>query len=221
MIHVMNYQFVVFFKQHIIRPDTFFNTLNEGIGNLFDRMPQIIPMPAEVPPEIPRVSATNSSDTYLMNVSLNRFDFTVNVADSKFREDEAMSDFIVKLKLIIKNLPNNYDVNRIGMVGNYFELEKNPATVLAKKLSRKDLGLVNEFNYRFNKISQDFGFNFNHILSFSSALINTKGVDAEGVFIQKDINNNPTDDIFKKELVIDVLMKKIKELTPDSLEGIY
>ncbi|HCD4761858.1 TPA: hypothetical protein NBR58_004491, partial [Enterobacter hormaechei] len=52
-------------------------------------------------------------------------------------------------------------------------------------------------------------------------LINTKGVDAEGVFIQKDINNNPTDDIFKKELIIDVLMKKIKELTPDSLEGIY
>ena len=132
-----------------------------------------------------------------------------------------MSDFIVKLKLIIKNLPNNYDVNRIGMVGNYFELEKNPATVLAKKLSRKDLGLVNEFNYRFNKISQDFGFNFNHIFSFSSALINTKGVDAEGIFIQKDINNNPTDDIFKKELIIDVLMKKIKELTPDSLGGIY
>lgn len=221
MIHVMSYQFVVFFKQPIIRPDTFFNTLNEGIGNLFDRMPQIIPMPAEVPPEIPRVSATNSSDTYAMNVSLNRFDFTMNVADSKFREDEAMSDFISKLKLIIKNLPNNYDVNRIGMIGNYFELEKNPATALAKKLSRKDLGLVNEFNYRFNKVSQEFGLDFNHIFSFSNAVINTKGIDVEGIFIQKDINNNPTDDVFKKELISDILMKKIKELIPESLGGIY
>lgn len=221
MIHVMNYQFVVFFKQHIIRPDNFFNTLNEGIGNLFDRMPQIIPMPAEVPPEIPRVSATNSSDTYTMNVSLNRFDFTINVTDSKFREEEAMSDFILKLRLIVRNLPNNYDVNRIGMIGNYFELERNPATALAKKLSRKDLGLVNEFNYRFNKISQEFGFDFNHIFSFSSALINTRGVDSEGIFIQKDINNNPTDEIFKKELITDILMKKIKELNPESLGGIY
>ena len=221
MIHVMNYQFVVFFNQHIVRPDTFFNLLNEGIGNLFDRMPQIIPLPTEVPPEIPRVTATNSSDTYLMNVSLNRFDFTMNVADSKFKEDEAMSDFILKLKLIVKNIPNNYEINRIGMVGNYFELEKNPATALAKKLSRKDLGLVNEFNYRFNKVNQEFGFDFNHIYSFGNAIINTRGVDAEAIFIQKDINNNPTDEVFKKELISDILMKKIKELTPESLGGIY
>lgn len=221
MIHVMNFQFAVFFKQNINRPDTFFNTLNEGIGNLFDRMPQIIPMPAEVPPEIPRVSATNTNDTYSMNVSLNRFDFTINVTDSKFKEAEAMSDFAIKLKLIIKNLPESLDVNRIGMVGNYFELEKNPATVLAKKLSRKDLGLVNEFNYRFNKVNQEFGFGFNHIYSFSNALINTKGIDAEGIFIQKDINNNPNDDIFKKDLILDILNKKLKELNSDSLEGMY
>lgn len=51
MVHVMSFQLAIFFKQHITRPDHFFSSINDAAGNLFDRMPQIIPLPDEVPPE--------------------------------------------------------------------------------------------------------------------------------------------------------------------------
>lgn len=60
MVHVMSFQLAIFFKQHITRPDQFFSSINDAAGNLFDRMPQIIPLPDEVPPEIPREGANKS-----------------------------------------------------------------------------------------------------------------------------------------------------------------
>ncbi|HGG8773462.1 TPA: hypothetical protein ACJJ1E_005046 [Enterobacter kobei] len=216
----MNFQLAIFFKQHITRPDQFFSNINDAAGNLFDRMPQIIPLPDEVPPEIPRVTATNQSGVYNFNISLNRLDFTINVTDSQFNESEALSDFILKSKLIVKNIPAEIDIIRLGMIGNYFEIERLPAISLAKKYSKKDLGNVNEFTFRYNKISQDFGFSFNNVFSISNAEINTKGITADGVFIQKDINNHPSGSSIKKDMVMDILSKKIKELSTNSLEGL-
>ena len=220
MVHVMSFQLAIFFKQHITRPDQFFSSINDAAGNLFDRMPQIIPLPDEVPPEIPRVAATNMSGTYNFNISLNRLDFTLNVSDSQFKEPEALSDFALKSKLIVKNIPNEIEIVRIGIIGNYFELERLPAIALAKKYSKKDLGNISEFNFRYNKISQEFGYSFNNVFSISNAEINTKGIVSDGVFIQKDINNNPSGLSIKKDMVMEIITKKIKELSTSGLEGI-
>lgn len=220
MIHVMNFQLAVFFKQQLTRPDQFFSYINDAIGNLFDRMPQIIPLPEEVPAEIPRVTVSSMSGTYVLNVSLNRIDFTLNVADSQFKESESISDFIIKSKLIIKNLPQDNDIVRLGMIGNYFQLERSPATSLAKKYSKKDLGNINEFNLRYNKINQEFGYNFNNIFSINNAEINTKGITSDGFFIQKDINNSPSEHTIKKDLAVDIIIKKIKELSSANIEGL-
>nr|WP_272954454.1 hypothetical protein [Escherichia coli] len=48
------------------------------------------------------MAATNMSGTYNFNISLNRLDFTLNVSDSQFKEPEALSDFALKSKLIVK-----------------------------------------------------------------------------------------------------------------------
>ncbi|WP_198579394.1 hypothetical protein, partial [Citrobacter portucalensis] len=139
---------------------------------------------------------------------------------SPFKEQDGLSDFILKSKLIIKNIPNELDIIRLGMIGNYFEIERLPAMALAKKYSRKDLGNINEFNFRYNKISQEFGYSFNNVFAISNAEINTKGITSEGIFIQKDINNNPSGLPIKKDMLLDIISKKTKDLSTTNLEGL-
>lgn len=119
MVHVFTYQLAIFFTNTITRPDQFLSKLNESSGNIFDSMPQIIPLPPEIPPEIPRVSSTNASGIYSINISLSRMDFTMNMVDSPLKEGDAISDFILKSKLIIKNIPSDVQLNRIGIIGSF------------------------------------------------------------------------------------------------------
>lgn len=218
MVHVMNYQLAIFFQKNIERPDKFFDSLNESVGNIFDRMPQITPMPIEVPLEIPRVAAASSNGLYVCNIAINRMDFTIQVADSKLKENEAITDFILKSRLIIKNIPLHQGILRLGIIGNFFELDKLPSVTLAKKFSRKDLGNVNEFSLRYNKLTQEFGHSFNNIFAISNAEIKIKGIDSAGIFIQKDINNMPSGIPIAADDIIDIINKKMKEFTSDSIE---
>ncbi|GKO87853.1 Uncharacterised protein [Klebsiella pneumoniae] len=220
MVHVFTYQLAIFFTNTITRPDQFLSKLNESSGNIFDSMPQIIPLPPEIPPEIPRVSSTSASGIYSINISLSRMDITMNMVDSPLKEGDAISDFILKAKLIIKNIPSDVQLNRIGIIGSYFELDKNPAITLSRKLAKKDLGNVSEFNLRYNKPSSDFGYTFNNIYSINNAQIDTRSISSNGVFIQKDINNMPSETPMSKDLLIEILTKKIKELATSSIEGI-
>ncbi len=220
MVHVFTYQLAIFFTNTITRPDQFLSKLNESSGNIFDSMPQIIPLPPEIPPEIPRVSSTSASGIYSINISLSRMDITMNMVDSPLKEGDAISDFILKAKLIIKNIPSDVQLNRIGIIGSYFELDKNPAITLSRKLAKKDLGNVSEFNLRYNKPSSDFGYTFNNIYSINNAQIDTRSISSNGVFIQKDINNMPSETPMSKDLLIEILTKKIKELATNSIEGI-
>lgn len=219
MVHVFTYQLAIFFTNTITRPDQFLSKLNESSGNIFDSMPQIIPLPPEIPPEIPRVSSTSASGIYSINISLSRMDITMNMVDSPLKEGDAISDFILKAKLIIKNIPSDVQLNRIGIIGSYFELDKNPAITLSRKLAKKDLGNVSEFNLRYNKPSSDFGYTFNNIYSINNAQIDTRSISSNGVFIQKDINNMPSETPMSKDLLIEILTKKIKELATSSIEG--
>ena len=98
MVHVFTYQLAIFFTNTITRPDQFLSKLNESSGNIFDSMPQIIPLPPEIPPEIPRVSSTSASGIYSINISLSRMDITMNMVDSPLKEGDAISDFILKAK---------------------------------------------------------------------------------------------------------------------------
>lgn len=221
MVHIMSLQLAIFLKQNITRPDQFFSSVNDAIGNLFDRMPQITPFPDGIPPELPRVTATTYSDVYTFNIALNRLEFTLNVMDSKLKEEEALSDFILKSKLIIKNIPGNIEIIRLGLIGNYFEIEKSPAISLARKYSKKDLGNLSEFSIRYNKTSQEFGYSFNNITSISNAEINTKGMTSSAIYIQRDINNTPSEKIIEKEMAVEIISKKFKGLSVESIEGIY
>ncbi|HCI5633956.1 TPA: hypothetical protein NPN98_005324, partial [Klebsiella variicola subsp. variicola] len=175
----------------------------------------------EAPPEIPRVSSSNSSGLYTINVSFSRMDFAINNIEKGLKEVDITSDFISKSKLIIKNLPDNIYLNRIGIIGSFFEFEKSPAISLARKIIKKDLGNVSEFNFRYNKLSSDFGHTFNNILSINNAIFEAENAShhSEGILIQKDINNIPTENPISKDLLIEMLLKKIKELGTEHIEG--
>ncbi|UXI48815.1 hypothetical protein N5933_16100 [Klebsiella pneumoniae] len=54
----------------------------------------------------------------------------------------------------------------------------------------------------------------------NNAQIDTRSISSNGVFIQKDINNMPSETPMSKDLLIEILTKKIKELATSSIEGI-
>ncbi|HCE8967005.1 hypothetical protein JEK36_26425 [Klebsiella pneumoniae] len=221
MIHVMSYQIAIFFKNRIDRPDIFLSTLNDSSGNLFDKMPQIIPLPDDIPEEFPRVSSRSSSEPYFINIALKRMEFTLNVIDSKKTEQECYSDFILKSKLIINSIPGDISINRIGLIGNYFYSDKNPSLALARRFLKKDLGNISEFNLRFNKPFEEFGFEFNNILSIGNVNFILKNIESSGVYIQRDINNTPAKNKeIGKNIAIDILNNKVKMLSSSLIEEV-
>ncbi|HGY1289161.1 TPA: hypothetical protein ACNUZJ_003920 [Raoultella ornithinolytica] len=221
MIHVMSYQIAIFFNNRIERPDIFLSTLNDSSGNLFDKMPQIIPLPDDIPEEFPRVSSRNSFEPYFINISLTRMEFTLNVFESKRPEQECYSDFILKSKLIINSIPSDISINRIGLIGNYFQPDKQPSLSLSRKFIKRELGNISEFNLRFNKPSEDFGFEFNNILSIGNADLTIRNIETSGVYIQRDINNTPIKNKkIDKNLAIDILSNKIKMLSANLIEEV-
>lgn len=220
MVHPFSYQLAIFFSTEIARPDKFFDNLNDSIGNLFNSMPQVTPLPAEVPPELPRVTVKTKDNTYSCSVSLNRMEFTSHIVDSKLKELEGIADFVLKSKLVLNNLPEEIKLVRFGLIGHYFSIEKNAATSLSKKMLRKDLGNLSELTVNYNKISHDFGLDFNNLYNISSAQINRSGIDSEGFFIQKDFNNVPSERDLKRDFIIDIISKKIKDFHTDKIEGV-
>ena len=50
---IISLQFAYFLRDIVSRPDLEFSTLNSEMLNIFDAMPQMIPVPRELPPEVP------------------------------------------------------------------------------------------------------------------------------------------------------------------------
>lgn len=57
--------------------------LNSKVSdNVFDKMPVILPMIINAPPEIPVVILNGSNEMYICNISKSRIDFIVNLVNS-------------------------------------------------------------------------------------------------------------------------------------------
>ncbi|WP_305369474.1 hypothetical protein [Photobacterium leiognathi] len=72
---IINLQFAYFLKDIVERPDIEFNTLNADMLNVFDAMPQILPIPRELPSDVPVMVLNSSSGEYSCNISRSRIDF--------------------------------------------------------------------------------------------------------------------------------------------------
>ncbi|GAB2585483.1 hypothetical protein [Nitrincola alkalisediminis] len=218
---IVKLQLALFFQNQMSRPDNLMNGVNSSMGNLFDAMPQILPIPPEAPAEIPRVQMRSENSKYNCNIACSRIDFILN---GDFRDEIAWPDitrdFLAKAKLFVSYVFSESKIIRFGLIGNFFIPDKSASTSMTRKYLKVDLNSAEEINLRFNKRSSSHGFSLNNITSINTAVAETNGLADKGIFIELDVNNIPTDEIIKTDSLLQFIEKQMPSFSPDKVNGL-
>lgn len=218
---IVKLQLALFFQNQISRPDNLMGGVNSSMGNLFDAMPQILPIPADAPAEIPRVQMRSENGKYNCNIACSRVDFILN---GDFRDEIAWPDltrdFLAKVKLFIGSVFDQSKIIRFGLIGNFFIPDKSATTSMTKKYLKIDLNSAEEINLRFNKKTSSHGFDLNNITSINTVLAETNGQVDKGIFIELDINNVPTQEAIKSDSMLQLIEKHMPSFSPDKVKGL-
>lgn len=218
---IVKLQLALFFQNQVSRPDNLMGGINSSMGNLFDAMPQILPIPAEAPAEIPRVQMRSENGKYNCNIACSRVDFILN---GDFRDEvvwpDFTKDFLAKVKLFISSVFDQSKVVRFGLIGNFFIPDKSATTSMTRKYLKIDLNSAEEINLRFNKRSSSHGYTLNNITSVNTALAETNGQTDKGIFIELDVNNVPTRDPIKLDAMLQLIEKQMPDFSPEKVKGL-
>jgi hypothetical protein len=188
---ILNLQFAFFLRDIVDRPDIDFGDLNTKLLNIFDAMPQMIPTPRELPPEVPVIILRSSNGTYGCNISRSRIDFTLSRIDEEKSNADLLKDFNAKVSGLIKYILEKQEIIRFGMVARYFHKENMAIRTLRNKYFTNAVDGSEELSLRFNKKSEAFGYKINDIVEVSAVDAVTNGVSEKGILLVRDINNNP------------------------------
>ena len=210
----------MFFQIPEARPDIHYSPINNDMGNLFDGMPQIIPLPFEAPHDIPRVTLRSGNDRYNCNIAASRIDLIFNeVGAPELEWPELMKDFSSKSTLFVKSVFSRIPIVRFGLVGSFFIQDKNASSSISRKYLKQDLSTAEEINFRYNKRAESHGLELNNIISINTAsMIFIQ--EEKGVYIERDINNIPTDTPLKQEEVLSLITKFMPTYGPDQIKGL-
>ena len=218
---IVNLQLALFYQQPEFRPDTKMNQVNMDMGNLFDAMPQVMSLPAEVPHDIPRVQMKSGNNKYNCNMAPARIDFILNGNNqSEEAWPEIVQDFKAKIALFIKSTLTHSKIIRFGVIGKFFMSDKTPSLTISRKHLKTDLQSAEEINLRFNKSSSMHGMKLNNITSINTAFSDTFGVTEKGIFIELDTNNIPTQDPISNDDLIAVITKILPSFSPEQVKGL-
>ena len=218
---IVKLQLALFFQNPITRPDNLMGGVNSAMGNLFDAMPQILPIPADAPAEIPRVQMRSENGKYNCNIACSRVDFILN---GDFRDEvvwpDLTKDFLAKVKLFIGSIFEQSKIVRFGLIGNFFIPDKSATTSMTRKYLKVDLNSAEEINLRFNKRTSSHGFNLNNISSINTALAESNGQADKGIFIELDVNNIPTQEVIKADALLQLIENQMPSFSPDKVKGL-
>lgn len=218
---IVKLQLALFFQYPVSRPDNLMAGINSAMGNLFDAMPQILPIPTEAPVDIPRVHMRSENGKYNCNIACSRIDF---IMSGDFRDEavwpDLTKDFLAKVKLFIRSVFEQSKITRFGVIGNFFVPDKFASALMTKKYLKVDLHSAEEINLRFNKRTSGFGFNLNNVSSINTAVMEANGIIEKGIFIEIDVNNVPTDDVINADILSQFIEKQMPEFSPDKVKGL-
>lgn len=209
---IASLQFAFFFKDLVERPDIDFFDINVRMVNIFDAMPTTTPIPKELPPDIPMIYHRSESGEFMCNIARSRLDFFVQRTSDEKLNSEIFKDFNIKVQILCEYIFRKKEIVRFGIIGRCFIQDKSAIQSLKKRYFNNRLPNVSELGLRFNSQSEYLGFKINEISEISSSFyIEPAGNQKMGIFIQRDINNEPSD---KNRLTVDSL-KKISEKYSD------
>jgi hypothetical protein len=215
MAQIVKLQLALFFQNPILRPDKLMDGINSSMENLFDTMPQILPIPSEMSPDIPRVQMHSKNRNYHCNIACSRVDFILN-GDS---QDEAAwsnltMDFVAKLKLFINSVFEQTKIIRFGLIGTFWIPDKSAITSITNKYFKVHLNSAEEINLRFNKRNSRYGYKLNNITSINHTIEQTDDQANQGILIELDVNNVPTAEHIKSEIMLQLIEDQMQSFLP-------
>jgi len=217
---IIKLQLALFFQSLESRPDTHYDPINVDMGNLFDGMPQIIPLPMQAPSEIPRVILNSSNARYSCTIAASRIDLIFNeVGASEADWPEITQDFSAKTNLFVKSVFSRLSIVRFGLVGSFFLPNKNAVSSITKKYLKQELGSSEELSLRYNKNADSHGLALNNVFSINTAS-RASPSEEKGIFIERDVNNLQTSSTLKKDDVLAIIAKFIQSYGPDQIKGL-
>lgn len=189
----ITFQFSLFFRDVILRPDIEFKDLNETMQNLFNGIPATMDIPPEAPSEIPIIILKSENGAYVCQIARSRIDITLNRVSGSSSNQELLNDFNIKAKSFVEYVLARRKIARFGMVTRYFYKTPDSVEVIKKKYFKNGLGDVSELSIRFNQQDTIEGVLVNDVVDVGAkiALIGDKQV--KGIVVSRDINNVPTD----------------------------
>ncbi|TMX33781.1 hypothetical protein DA096_12070 [Vibrio rotiferianus] len=221
MEQVIKLQLALFFESYQMRPDNLMHSINSDMGNLFDAMPQIIPMPEDAPLDIPRVQLRSENNRYNCNIAPSRVDFIINGNGSnELSWVQLTNDFLAKLRLFVRSVNSKAGSIRFGLIGNFFVPDNANSASITRKYLKVDLNSAEEINLRFNKRNSSHGLNLNNITSINTAVAEINNVPNKGVFIELDINNIPDNRRLDIENLIELVSKQLPNFAPEKVKGL-
>ena len=191
---LISLQFAFFFNGYLTeQPDKLSVGLRD-VCPIFDATPHTIPLPPDVPDNIPGLLLRSEDNTYQLNVSKGRADFFYNskVADQEKDFSEHKTNFSKYLEILFEKFSEFIETKRLGYIVMFFEENETASKTMQSTFMKKDLGEINELNIRFNKKREAGKFELNDITKIDPGQLVTDKTD--GIIISRDVNTSPEKD---------------------------
>ncbi len=191
---VITIQVGIFFSQSIDRPDFLIETFNKKMGNIFDKMPVILPIPNNIPDDMPIVILSSKNEKFESKIAKGRCDLFIHF---DFTEGDVNISIEMYRTLLQKYIEcfSNYAVNRIGVVTTLFYECKDPVKKISDKYFAGNYKNRAEIAIRYNEKKNYKRLELNNIFYINDVSLRIKGSEDEhiGALIKYDINNVPTE----------------------------
>lgn len=194
---LINTQLGLFFDGLIERPDQLVASFNAEMGNIFDKIPVVIPVPNELQlSEIPVVQLSSTSGVYSCNIARSRVDFFIaGVGKQKFLDIK--NDLLERLEKYYNFFSKKSKIKRIGFVTKFFiedkEQDKTIVKLLNKDFQTLHNGDIHEVYIRYVSRGEINDFKINNFTTVERffARIPEVGDSIKGILITRDFNTIP------------------------------
>jgi hypothetical protein len=201
---LINTQLALFFEQQIPRPDELIQGFNQQMNNIFDKIPNIMPIPDGLNiPDVPIVQLMSKSNVHNCNIAMGRVDF-FHTGINKQKFSDIKDIFLVETEKLYSFFSQKTPIKRIGFVTRFFfeDPEKSRATATLLNESFKNLfgseilDTSIKFVTRINILDFEVN-NATFVNSYTAKLPNILE-KAGGILVTRDFSTNPMQDYSKK-----------------------
>ena len=200
-------QVALFFKDRVERPDQIATNVNDTLGNAFDRMPTVIPVPEDAPVEIPVVMMTSSKLPYHLNFSRKRVDLILPHSGPVERGEEQRNQFVEFAKNFSDQMAKVTKINRIGVISHYYHPIDDIPKYLNSRFTNHSIDKkAEEISIHYNIKKKKNGFITNNLVTIQEQnFMNGDEMAVKGVYFMFDKNNHPSDKSLQKNFIHEMI----------------